>query len=142
MSEAFDKEFATLRELGEQVFVLRGSTIIVQILEDEELKTQGGLIIATPSNHGRNSIAEHRLQVARVLMTGQGYWDDDSKSFQKLDVEPGAIIILPQFASQFISIFPGVQRPTGNKLALVKENEILAYYPTAEAYEKAKQKLN
>lgn len=140
--EGFGKEFTILRELGEEVFVLRGSTIIVEILDDEELKTKGGLIIATDSKQTRgDSVSAHRLQVGRVLMTGPGYDGDDGEVIP-LEVKPGAMVVLPQLSTTHLSMFPGIQRPTGNKLALVKEDNILCYYPTAEAYDLAKKKLN
>lgn len=140
--DGFDKEFATLRELGEQVFVLRGSTMIVQLLDDEELKTKSGLIIATKIDHRKGgSVEEHKLQVARVLMTGPGYDGEDGQKIP-LEVGPGSIVILPQMTTTILSMFPGIQRPTQNKLALVKEDSILGYYPTAKAYELAKKKLN
>lgn len=144
--EAFDKEFAILRELGEDVFVLRGSTLLVEVLPDEELKTKGGLVIATDMNQIKgNSVNQHKLQVGRVLMCGQGYWEETEGSegtYTPLEVKPGAIVVLPQFSTSFLSMFPGIQRPTGNRIGMVKMSEILAYYPSSEAYQTAKQKLN
>lgn len=139
--EGFEKEFSTLRKLGEEVFVLRGSTILVELLPDEELKTKGGLIIATNSDQPKgNSVEQHKLQVGKVLMVGQGYWEDDG-GYQPVEVQPGAIVILPQYSAQYISMFPGIQRPTANKIAMIKMDVVLGYYPNAKAYEKAKAKL-
>lgn len=139
----FTKEFNKLIELGSNVFVLRGSTIVVEILPDEEIKTAGGLVIATNSNHIRgNSVEAHKLKFGRVLMTGQGYWDEELKGYVPLDVKTGAIVILPQYSTQFISTFPGIQRPTENKIALLKESDLLGYYPSEDAYQTAKAALN
>ncbi len=140
--DTFEKEFETLRELGQSTFVLRGATMIVEIQSKEEVKTKSGLIVSTPGDHTRRSTEENRLDIGKVLMVGPGYWDEDTKSYIKLDIEVGAILILPQYLVQPISIFPGIARPTNNKLALVKDDAILAYYPTAEAFEQAKTKLN
>jgi co-chaperonin GroES (HSP10) len=144
--ESFEKEFSQLRELGEQSFVLRGSSIIVEIQPEEEIKTAGGLIIATDPKHIKgNSVEQHKLQVGKVLMTGPGYWidgEEGSGSFEPLEVKPGAIVILPQYGTSYISVFPGIQRPTGNKLGVVKMDQVLAYYPTQEAFEQVKAKLN
>lgn len=149
----FEKEFQTLRELGKETFVLRGSTIIVYELPEEEMKTKGGLIIATDKRQlGGQSVEAHKLKVAKVLMTGPGYWTEpewmpDSLQhmgggYTPLDVKPGAIVILPQYSTSTISIFPGISKTTQNMLHMVKEDAILAYYPTEEAYELAKSKLN
>ena len=145
----FEKEFATLRELGQDTFVLRGSTIIVYEMPEEEIKTAGGLIMASDSRQvGGNSIEQHKLKVAKVLMTGPGYWgalpegSGNQEGYIPLDVKPGAIVILPQYSTSTISVFPGISKPTGNKLHMVKEDAILAYYPSEEAYLAAKSKLS
>lgn len=141
--DSFKKEFDKLQELGEGTFVLRGSTIVVEILDDEELKTKGGIIIATDSRQVKgNSIEQNKLQVGRILMVGQGYWNDETQTREALEATPGAVVILPQYGSQVISMFPGIQRPTGSKLCLIKMDQVLAYYPSAEAYERAKSSLN
>ncbi len=80
-------------------------------------------------------------------MVGQGYWYELDTSgpvggYTPLEVQPGAVVVLPQYSTQLMSHFPGIQRPTGNKLAMVKMDQVLAYYPTQEAYEAAKSKLN
>lgn len=153
--ESFEKEFATLRELGPKTFVLRGSTIIVEMQEPEEIVTKGGLVMASTSDHVRgNSTAAHRVEIGKVLMTGPGYWVEVEPVFdvtegrlpggryEPLEVNPGAIVVLPQYSTQLMSHFPGIQRPTSNKLAMIKMDQVLAYYPTQEAYELAKKKLN
>lgn len=158
MEKSFATEFNKLKELGESTFVLRGSTLIVEILPAEEIKTAGGLIMAAPSDHVRgNSIAAHKVDVARVLMCGQGY--DEEADFLttdsrggidtipvpvkiELEVKPGAIILLPQYAAQLLSHFPGISRPTSNRLAMVKMDQVMAYYPSEEAYNVAKTQLN
>ncbi len=150
----FEVEFNKLRELGQQTFVLRGSTIIVEILPPEEIKTAGGLVLATDSSHRKgDSITAHRIDVGRVLMTGPGYWvesspDSDDRQYgpggkyEPVEVQPGAIVLLAKYSTEYISHFPGIARPTGNKLAMIKMDSILAYYPSQEAYENAKKVLN
>jgi hypothetical protein len=155
---SFEKEFTALRALGSDTFVLRGSSIIVELQEPEEIKTAGGIIVAAPSSHTRKSINEHRVIVGKVLMTGPGYWVDGVAEdtvapdlevpsslfghYEPLEVSVGAIVLMPQHSYTVISHFPGISRPTGEKLAMVKMDSIVAYYPSAEAYEAAKAKLN
>lgn len=144
---SFLKEFTQLREMGEKTFVLRGSTLLVEIQEPEEIKTKGGIVLASASDHVKgNSVAAHKVEVARVLMAGQGYWienEDTGKGYyEPLECAPGAVVILPQYSAQLMSHFPGIQRPTQNKIAMIKMDQVLAYYPTQEAYEDAKEKLN
>lgn len=152
---SFKKEFDTLRELGQQTFVLRGSTLIVEILPPEELKTSGGLIMAVDTDQRKGgSIEAHKVEVGVVRMAGQGYWEESEVyrtdsgnvvsegNYTSLECQPGSIVILPQYSIQLLSHFPGIQRPTANKLAMVKMDQILAYYPSEEAYSEAKAKLN
>lgn len=147
--QSFEKEFATLRELGSETFVLRGSSIIVELQEKEEVKTQGGIIIATPDSHTRKSVEAHRIIVGKVLMTGPGYWVEASdgmghemSGYEPLEVKVGAIVLMPQDTYSWVSYFPGITRPTNDKLALVKMDSIVGYYPTEEAYKTAREKLN
>lgn len=157
MTDSFVREMDILREMGQNTFVLRGSTLLVEILPPEEIKTKSGLIVAHTEDHVKGGSAKaHSVDIGRVLMSGQGYWNDGSvevydeaigfhkihAGYEPLEAQPGAIVILPQFSTQLMSHFPGIQRPTGNRLALVKMDQVLAYYPTQEVYELAKQKLN
>lgn len=140
---SFEKELSSLRELGPKVFVLRGSTLLVEIQEPEEIKTKSGIVLATHADHAKgHSVVAHRVEVGIVMMAGEGYWDEQNREFVKLDCQPGAVVILPQYSTQLMSHFPGIQRPTGNKLAMIKMDQVLAYYPTQKAYELAKKKLN
>lgn len=151
--ESFEKSLAALREMGPETFVLRGSTLIVEIQEPEEIKTAGGIVIVDDINQrSGKTVSAHRVEIGKVLMAGQGYWvdvpddnleaDRSSGRYEPLEVQPGAVVVLPQYSIQPMSHFPGITRPTGNKLAMVKMDQILAYYPTQEAYNRAKEKLN
>lgn len=133
----FETFFKKLAETGSSTFVLRGGTLIVELLNEEELKSKGGIILSAPSSHARGSTEENRLHVAKVLMTGEGYEGENGERIPT-EVKMGAMVILPKYAPQFVSVFPGISEPTNNKIALIKEEQILAYYPTQESYEAAK----
>lgn len=156
MQDSFKREFDTLRELGNSTFVLRGSTLIVEVMDAEEIKTKSGIIVGFAPDHVKGgSVQAHKVEIGRVLMAGQGYWEEyesanyaedragvSTGEYEPLECQPGAIVVLPQYSLQLMSHFPGVYRPTGNKLAMVKMDQVLAYYPSEEAYEIAKEKLN
>lgn len=163
--ESFQRDFEILRELGPSTFVLRGAALLVELLPREEIKTAGGLIIATPKDHIKGgSVTAHEVEVGRVLMSGQGYWDDNlttvvdpepaedpehtdvygsfkAGGYEPLEVQPGAIVVLPQYSITLMSHFPAIQRPTENKIAMVKMDQVLMYFTSIEAYETAKAKL-
>lgn len=146
----FDKEFSQLRELS--TFKLRGSNIIVEIQPREEMRTKGGLHIVTDAQHTKGgSINAHMVDVGVVLMTGPGYWTEQEQNmtgtalkgfYEALEVQPGAVVIMPQHSAQLLSHFPGITRPTNNKLAMIKMDNVAGYYPSQEAYEQTKKKLN
>lgn len=144
----FDKEFSQLRELS--TFKLRGSNIIVEIQPREEMRTKGGLHIVTDAQHTKGgSINAHMVDVGVVLMTGPGYWVEREDAehpvqgfWEALEVTPGAVVIMPQHSAQLLSHFPGITRPTNNKLAMIKMDNVAGYYPSQEAYEQTKKKLN
>ncbi len=156
MNDTFEKELSALREMGPDTFVLRGSTLIVEIQDPEEIKTKSGIVLGFSADHKKgNSVEAHRVEIGKVLFSGQGYWVEEKKlgeandgefvtpaHYEELECQPGAIVVLPQYAMQPMSHFPGIYRPTGNKLAMIKMDQVLAYYPTQEAYETAKEKLN
>lgn len=133
-----DKFFESLRE-RKDLFTLRGSTMLVRIV-DEELKSEGGIILQADPNQLKGGVDANRLNVGKVLMTGPGY-EDEEGNIEPLEVGPGAMVLLPKYGLSMISIFPGYNKPTGEKLAMVKFDQVLAYYPSEEAYEQAK-KLN
>jgi hypothetical protein len=153
--DSFKTEFDKLHEMGSSTFVLRGSTIIVEVLPPEEIKTASGIVYASPSDHKKgDSAGAHRIDIGRVLMTGPGYWNEGISDghiaslgnvpahYEALEVKPGAIVLLAKYSTDYLSHFPGISRPTGNKLAMIKMDAVLAYYPSQEAYDNAKQVLN
>lgn len=115
---------------------IRGSTLLVEILPDHEIKTSGGLVMATDARHVRGSLEEHKLRIGYVIATGEGYTMEDGVTLP-LDVKPGSIVFLPKYAVSPISVFPGLNKLTEERVAMIKEDQVLAYYPTVEAYEKA-----
>lgn len=122
---------------SEGLLTIRGSTILVELLPDPEFKTAGGLIVATPSDHVKGSMHDNKLLAATVLATGPGYWDEEAQAYIPLEVRPGAVVVMPQFSAQMLSNMPGINRPTKNKLAIAKEDNILMFYATAEQFNKA-----
>lgn len=122
-------------------FVIRGSTIIAEMMPEPEYKTAGGLIVSTPSDHLRGTMRDNKLEAATVLAVGPGYWNEELKEYEPLEVQPGAVVVLPQYAVQMISTFPGMTKPSGNKLVIVKMDSILLYYKDQESYRLAQESL-
>lgn len=135
MELQFQGEVERIKSCG---FQLRGSAILAELLPEQELKTKGGLIIATDSDQRKgNSVNAHKLEIAVVLDTGPGDYDPDTRSYDPLDIKPGNVLILNQYAHQPVSKLPGITIPLSNKLVLVPPTGVLAIYPDMAAYQKA-----
>jgi co-chaperonin GroES (HSP10) len=137
VSTKYSKFFTDLKEKG--ILKVPGSTLIVEILDKEELKSKEGIILSAPKSHVRGSIEENRLDVGVVVYAGEGYFNEETKQLDPTDIKVGAVVLLPKYSMSLVSVFPGIQAPTQDKLALVKEAQILAYYETQDAYDKAKE---
>lgn len=119
---------------------IRGSTLLVEILPDQEIKTSGGLVMATDARHVRGSLEEHKLRVGYVIAVGEGYTMEDGVTLP-LDVQPGSIVFLPKYAVSPISVFPGLNKLTEERVAMIKEDQVLAFYPSVELYEEAVRRM-
>lgn len=131
----FQKFFSAVTEQG--LLKIRGATLVAEVLDDEELKSKGGLILSAPKEHARGGVEENRLKVARIVAVGEGYLGENGESIP-CDTKVGAIVILPKYSAQTVSIFPGLADMTNDKLVLLKEESILAMYETEENYNKAR----
>lgn len=142
MKGNFEKAFSNLREKAADAICVRGSTIVVEIMEEEEIKTEGGIIIASDSDQRRNNVEEHKALIGKVLLVGEGYYDAETKKTEPLEVQVGNIILLPKYSVSYLSVFPALNGLTQNKIALVKEDQILMYFRGQDGYERAKAALN
>jgi co-chaperonin GroES (HSP10) len=138
----FRAQFAKLAEEGTELFELRGSNILVEILPEQEVKTKGGLILAANSQQIHGSLMQHKALVGLVLMTGAGFYDDETGEDVPLDVKPGDVVLLPQFAITPLSNFPGLTGVTGNSLAIIKDESIIFRYKGQAAFEAASRLLD
>lgn len=137
----FDKEFAALRATN--TFTLRGTSLLVEICPPEELKTKSGLFIATDSNQrGGNSINAHKIEYGKVLVVGQGTWDDEKREYVPLDIKEGQIVVLPQYSYQLMSTFPALNKPLANKVAMVSSSSVLGFFESEDAFNTARQAMN
>lgn len=115
---------------------VRGSTLIIEILPEVEVTTAGGIMLASSSKHVRGSVDEHRLKIGYVIAVGEGYVDDTG-AVTPLDIQPGAIVFLPKYSISPISVFPGLNCLTEERVAMIKEDQVLAFYPSLNLFEAA-----
>jgi hypothetical protein len=122
----FQKRFEAIRDL----IVLRGETILLEVLPKEEIKTEGGLYLGAVDTH-RATADDFRVQLGLVLLVGE-----DVKT-----IKPGEYVMLP-FNPRYISEFPGLKDYTANALAFISEESVLFKFESEEKYEAVKIALN
>lgn len=110
------------KKLEGSKYKLAGGRLLVEILQKKEMKTTGGLIMAAPLQH-KGTADTQRAVVGVVLLTGEGYVDDDGIDVP-METKVGSIVVLNEFGLKYYSQFPGISAYTENKIALTAESEI------------------
>ena len=123
---------------------LRGNRILVEILPKEEIKSAGGLIIASNLDNHRTKTEQQRAKLAIVLAVGTGYYDDSSDEGEDvpLDVQPGNVVMLSDYGLKYYSEFPGLAEFTGDSLALALDKDVHCAWESIEAYQEYSKALN
>lgn len=133
-------KFKKLAEAGKHLYSLRENRIVIEVLAKEELKV-GSLFVAAPDEY-KTATSENRDTTALVLMVGEGYYDDKTLESIPMDIQPGNIVLLSNYAMKYYSSFPGIVDFTKNTLALTRDTEIHMIWKTQEDYEAYKALLN
>ena len=134
------KYLAQFKRVEDSKYKLAGGRMLVEILPKKEMKTTGGLIMAAPLQH-KGTADTQRAVVGVVLMTGEGYVDDDNKDVP-MEVKVGSIVVLNEFGLKYYSEFPGITSYTENKLALTAESEIQMKFDSFEDLAEFEKLLN
>lgn len=111
-------------------FVLNGNRILVEILPKEEMKTQGGIVIASDLSGYKTQTEDKRPLMAMIVCCGDAV-DEQWK--------PGMVCWITKHPT-FYSEFPGIGA-TENKLALITDdpNDIHMSWENLSAYEAYKK---
>ncbi len=109
----------------------------------EEYKTTGGIIIAQAANVKQiNTIDDNRPMLVRVLLVGEGYYDDDSGEAVSLDSKPGDIVMVGKLSVGFMSSFGPILFQEGTRVGKIRESEIQFRYSGQEGYEACGKAFN
>jgi co-chaperonin GroES (HSP10) len=133
MSELQTK-FQRLMEIAPGTLIVRGSNLLVELIEFE-VRSKGGLIIANDSSYKLNTVEANKLHLGKVIYTGEGYYDADTKETMPCDMPIGAIVILPKSDIYIISAMAGLAA-TGNKLVMVPEHQVKMFFKTQADFDK------
>jgi len=133
--------FKALKETKPNFYQLFGSRILVEVLPEPEMKTAGGLVMASPGSNYRTDTEENKFTAAVVLATGKGYYNDETNEDVPLEVKPGQVIEVVRSGLRKYSSHPvlGGQYTTGD-LATTNESHVVGLL--AESVEEYQLALN
>jgi co-chaperonin GroES (HSP10) len=106
---------------------LVGDILFVEIVEEEEVKSKGGILMPTKaiSQHSVTGLApERRLMLVRVLQVGEGYYDDETKEDVPLTTKPGDIVAVPFAQVQWLSMFGTMEGYQPDSIGITTEKAI------------------
>jgi len=136
------RAFQNLKETGNDTFQLIGDCLLVERIAEAEVKTKSGLVIATPSDHIRNSYNENKPLFARVILVGEGFYDSETGQDTPLDVGVGDIILVGQLSVQWFSTFGELDGYEHNTIGITRESEIKMRFKGEEGKQRAFQILS
>jgi len=120
---------------------LPGNKILVEKLEQAEVKTKGGIILAE-RHDVRSDIKSLKPLLAVVIAVGEGYLDADTNTTVPLDVKPGAIVVLNPNGCAFFSTVPGLLKYNDMKIGISTEGDIQMRFDDLEAYKNYELAVN
>jgi co-chaperonin GroES (HSP10) len=135
------KYLERFKKLPAGTLPLRGDRILIELLPKEEIKSAGGLIIASSLSDHKSLTEMHRGELAIVLATGSGYFDEDGNDVE-IDVKPGAVIMVARTSLDFYSKFPGLADFSSQVIAMTREGSIIAAWNNIEDYLNYQRTLN
>lgn len=136
------KYLARFQKISSADFPLRGNRLLVEVLPKEELKSQSGLYMSASASDHRTSTNENRADLALVLATGNGYYDEETEENVDLDIKVGSVILVSRMGLRLYSDFPGIAEYTKETIALTRDSEVHCSWPSIEAYIEYRNKLN
>lgn len=135
-------EYLAKFEKAQGTFRLYGSKVLVERVEQGEVKTAGGIIIAETSNPHSAQFKMQKPHVAIVLATGSGYFDAEAKTYEPLEVRPGNVVMLNSMGVQYYSTLPGSNSYNNQKIGLTTESDIQMIFEDMAAFEAYSKALN
>ncbi len=122
-------------------FTLAGNRMLVERMDDVEVKTAGGLYLA-PASNKRSDLKLQKPLVCVVLATGEGYTQEGSEEKLPLDCKPGNVVILNAIGASFFSILPGMSSYTEERVGLTSESDVQMRFNSIEHFQEYTKALN
>jgi len=102
--------------------------LLIERIDEEEIKTKGGLIIAkAPDSHRMSDTDSLRAHMGFIVWAGENVRKDPR-------FKPGTIILLNEYSVRWYTTFPGLPAYTEKKLGLTLSTEIKMSFESVEAF--------
>ncbi len=115
------KPFQELTKEGKELYTLIGSALLVEKMPEDEIKSKGGIVVATPDNY-RETMGDSRPIWVRVLAVGEGYYDDGNHI--PIEAKAGDICLVGPVSCQWFSAFGGLPGYSPGEIGISREEEI------------------
>lgn len=107
-----------------QAMKLVGDVILVERVKFPEAKSAGGIIFVDHAAKQINSTFSDRPVFYRVLLPGEGYYNDETNEPVPLDVKQGDIVLASTVGVKLFSSFPLLEAYEADTIGITREAEI------------------
>lgn len=126
----FQENQKRIRELAK----LSGDTLLVERIQFPELRTKSGIIITDSRKIQTTGLTCEIPLFYRVLLVGEGYYDDETKADEPLDIEPGHIIHTGAVSVKLWSSFPLLQTTDADILGVTRYGDAIWTWKSEEEF--------
>ncbi len=134
MESKYLEQFQKLSELKDCYHIV-GDYILVEKIEEKEIKTKGGIIMTPSVETSKDIITAEKPVFCHVLAVGEGFYSEDPTQCPvKLDVNPGDIILIGPMSVTWFKTF-GTLASAGS-VGVTRESEIKMRFFGKEGYAK------
>lgn len=134
--------FAQLSEKARDAFELIGDCILVERIKEPEKKTASGIIYGLETKNQLGTFAQDRPHWVRVLVVGEGWYDEETGESVPLNVQPGDVVLVSQVSVKYFSTFGDMDGAPADTIGLTRESEIQLRFKGEEGFAKAFAALN
>lgn len=111
---------------------LSGNRILIELLPKEELKTAGGIVLATVSTH-KSDIEWLRPKLGIILLKGEGIVNERGE-IEEIPHPIGSVCLVSEHAPKSLSTFPGLEGIVTDEVALISRHDIHISWNTLPIY--------
>lgn len=128
--------FQKLNEYRKDLFTLTGDCLLVEVVKEQDLqKTKSGIFIPEKADQ-LNGVYADKPTFVRVLLVGEGFYDDKTGEDIPLDVKPGDVVLVSGHAIRRFSCFGKLPVKSDVDIAIMKESDIQMRFFGEEAFNK------